>query len=104
MKPTDSTNTYICFNLIVCVFLMSVILSFLGPVMGQISAFLFGGEPFDIPGAAENWIYIWPRNFCIAFFVEMCLAQPAARTLMTHIHKKQISARQQEVSRWQTMD
>ena len=97
MKPTDSTNTYICFNLIVCVFLMSVTLSFLGPVMGQTAAFVFGGEPFDVPAAVGNWIHIWPRNFCIAFFVEMCLAQPAARILMVSMHRRRMSAEQEAV-------
>ena len=34
MAPTDSTNTYICFNLIMCVLLMSVILTFVGGLVG----------------------------------------------------------------------
>ena len=86
--PEDSTNAYICFNIIVNVLLMSVILSFLGGAVGQTVGYLQGGPVPDLAGLAENWPRIWPRNFCIAFWVEMLIAQPAARTAMVWIHTR----------------
>ena len=91
IQPNDSPNTYICFNLIMCVLLMSVSMSLLGPFAGQISSFIFDGEAFDIVQIFDHWQYIWPRNFCIAFWIEMCVAQPAARAVMTNIHKKKLA-------------
>ncbi|MGM9931203.1 MULTISPECIES: hypothetical protein [Bacillaceae] len=37
----------------------------------------------------ENFFYIWPRNFCIAFWVEALIAQPIARQAMKKLHKRQ---------------
>ncbi len=90
MAPTDSANTYICFNLIVCVLLMSVILTFLGGLVGQAIGSLLGSGHIDVTELLENWPRIWPRNFCIAFWVEMLIAQPAARRVMVHIHEKRM--------------
>ena len=88
--PQDSANAYICFNLIINVLLMSVILSFLGGVVGLSVGHLLGGPSVDIVQLAENWPRIWPRNFCIAFWVEMLIAQPAARFAMVKIHEKKM--------------
>ncbi len=90
--PNDSANAYICFNIIVNVLLMSVILSFLGGVIGQSMGNIFGGPPVDLAELAENWPRIWPRNFCIAFWVEMLIAQPAARRVMVMIHRKRMGS------------
>ena len=92
MSPTDSTNTYICFNLIVCVFQMSVLMTFLGGLVGESIGHIMGGPAVDITALAENWVRIWPRNFCIAFWVEMLVAQPAARRAMVMIHKRKLAA------------
>ena len=86
ISPGDSVNAYICFNIIVCVLLMSVILTFLGGFIGQSIAMLMGGNAVDVMGLIENWPEIWPRNFCIAFWVEMLIAQPIARMAMVRIH------------------
>ena len=87
--PEDSANAYICCNIIVNVLLMSVILSFLGGAVGQTVGYLLGGPVTDLAGLAENWPRIWPRNFCIAFWVEMLIAQPAARAVMVRAHTPQ---------------
>lgn len=84
--PGDSMNSRLCYNLIVFVLLMSAIMSLVGPFAGQLAQFIFDGEAFDIMHILENWPCIWPRNFCVAFWVELLIAQPAARRLMVHIH------------------
>ena len=91
MAPTDSANTYICFNLIMCVLLMSMSMTFLGGLTGHAVAYLMSGEPIDVMELIETWPAIWPRNFCVAFWVEMLIAQPAARRVMVMIHKKKIA-------------
>ena len=91
MAPTDSTNTYICFNLIMCVLLMSVILTFVGGLVGETVAYLMSGAEIDVAGLLESWPSIWPRNFCIAFWVEMLIAQPAARRVMVMIHRRKLA-------------
>ena len=81
---------YNVYNIIINVLLMSVILSFLGGAVGQTVGYLLGGPVTDLAGLAENWPRIWPRNFCIAFWVEMLIAQPAARMAMVRIHTKKM--------------
>jgi len=85
-RPGDSVNSMICYNLIIFVLMMSAIMSVLGPFAGQIAGFLFTGSAFDIAYLFENWPNIWPRNFCIAFWTEMLIAQPVARRVMVRIH------------------
>ena len=87
LGPNDSTNAFIVFNIVVCVLLMSVILTFLGGLIGESIGYLMGGSGVDVIGLLENWPRIWPRNFCIAFWVEMLVAQPVARGVMVRIHK-----------------
>ena len=85
--PGDSVNARLTMNIIVCVLLMSVILTFVGGLVGESIGFLMGGPSVDVIGLTENWPHIWPRNFCIAFWVEMLIAQPAARAVMVWAHK-----------------
>jgi hypothetical protein len=40
-------------------------------------------EPF------QNFLHIWPRNFGIAFWVEMLVAQPIARFAIKKLHHRQ---------------
>jgi hypothetical protein len=70
---------------------MSASMSFLGGLCGQAVEFLETGNGFDLAGLAETWRFIWPRNFCVAFWIEMLVAQPAARMAMTAIHKRKLS-------------
>ena len=85
--PNDSTNAYICFNTIVCVLLMSMSMTLIGGIVGQSIGALIGGGTVDIAETVMIWPDIWPRNFCIAFWVEMLIAQPAARKAMVMIHR-----------------
>ena len=98
IQPNDSANAYICFNIIICVLLMSVILTFIGGLVGQTIGFLLGGTSVDVMELAENWPRIWPRNFCIAFWIEMLVAQPAARYAMVRIHKRRMGSQVTEIS------
>ena len=86
MGPEDSVNARIILNIVVCVTLMSIILTFLGGLVGETIGSLMGGPGVDVMDLLENWPYIWPRNFCIAFWVEMLIAQPAARAVMVWAH------------------
>ena len=76
----DGFNAKILFNILFCVTGMSAVMTIVGSFIGngQIS-----WEPFiTFPSH-------WPRNFFVAFWCEILLAQPIARMLMKHIHKKQ---------------
>ncbi len=84
--PTDSINSRIVLNIIACVTLMSLILTFLGGLVGETIGSLLGGSEVDVMGLIDNWPKIWPRNFCIAFWVEMLIAQPVARRVMVWAH------------------
>lgn len=81
-QPGDSFYTRIVFNIIACVSMMSMIMTFVGPFVGH----LVGGE-FTLQ-SLYDWPQNWPVNFCVAFWVEMFVAQPAARATMKHIHTR----------------
>lgn len=85
-EPTDSFYTKIVFNIIPCVLMMSAIMTIVGPTIGHV----FAGE-ISLRAISE-WPANWPVNFCVAFWVEMLIAQPAARSLMKHIHSKKTAA------------
>lgn len=77
-EPTDGFNTKILFNIIFCVTGMSIIMTIVGAMIGKGQVSI---EPFiDFPQH-------WPRNFCVAFWCEILLAQPIARAVMKFIHK-----------------
>ena len=77
-ESTDGFNTRILFNILFCVTLMSAIMTIVGGMIGSSKVTL---EPF------ETFLSHWPRNFCVAFWCEILLAQPAARAVMKIIHK-----------------
>lgn len=78
--PGDSFYTKIVFNIIACVLMMSMIMTVVGPTVGHLMEGVLTAEPiFD-------WPVNWPVNFCVAFWVEMLIAQPAARYVMKHRH------------------
>jgi len=54
LGPNDSTNAYIVFNIVVCVLLMSVILTFLGGLIGESIGYLMGGPGVDVDHLLEN--------------------------------------------------
>ena len=78
--PGDSFYTKIVFNIIACVLMMSMIMTVVGPTVGHLMEGVLTAEPiFD-------WPVNWPVNFCVAFWVEMLVAQPAARYVMKQRH------------------
>lgn len=80
--PNDGFYATITFNIIACVLMMSACMTIIGPSIGHIMQ----GE--SVISAFQQWPSAWPRNFCVAFWCEMLLAQPIARALMKHIHAK----------------
>ncbi|WP_310832125.1 hypothetical protein [Paenibacillus pedocola] len=77
---TDGFNARVLFNIVLNVMVLSLLLSIIGTWVGtkQISL-----EPF------KNFLRIWPRNFGVAFWIEMIIAQPIARLAMKLLHAKQ---------------
>ena len=77
-EPSDGFNTKILFNILFCVTGMSITFTLIGTIINTgISQELI-----------ENFLKHWPRNFCIALWIEMLLAQPLARNIMKQIHKE----------------
>jgi hypothetical protein len=77
--PTDSFNAHIVINTLCSVFMVSIILTVVGTWIG--------GRHISIEPIV-HFFEIWPRNFAIAFFVEILLAQPVARLVMHHYHTR----------------
>jgi len=79
---TDGFNARVLLNTVLNVTVLSLLLSIIGTWVGtkQISV-----EPF------ENFLHIWPRNFGIAFWIELLIAQPIARFAMKKLHARQAS-------------
>lgn len=79
VKKDDSFSAHILINILFSVLLMSVFLTVIGTWIGsrQISM-----EPI------HQFFYKWPRNFAISLFVEACIAQPIARTIIEKRHKR----------------
>ena len=84
LVPSDSANTRILANIVVCVTCMSVIMSALGPIIGTM---VEGDLSLE---QTLRWPYNWPYNFCVAFWIEMALAQPAARAVMKGLHERRL--------------
>lgn len=80
MGQTDGFNARVLFNALLNVTVLSILLSIIGTWVGtkQISL-----EPF------KNFLHIWPRNFGIAFWIELLVAQPIARFAMKTLHASQ---------------
>lgn len=76
---TDGFNARILFNIVFVVLGMSVSMSVIGPMLS--------GE--WIGEALRAFPAHWPRNFCAAFWCEICLAQPVARSVMKAWHTRQ---------------
>jgi hypothetical protein len=77
IRETDSFNAHMIVNTLCSVLMMSVVLTIVGTWIGtrHIS-----------PEPIVHFFEMWPRNFAIAFGVEMLLAQPIARLVMHHYH------------------
>lgn len=79
-EPTDSFNSVTLFHVFFSVLLMSILMTVIGTWVGTRQITL---DPI------RSFFYNWPRNFCIAFFIEMLVAQPIARFAMKTLHKFQ---------------
>lgn len=77
VKKDDSFNSHIIVNTLCTVFLMSIFLTVIGSWIGMRHISI---EPIRM------FFYKWPRNFAIAFAVEISIAQPIARFVMIKIH------------------
>ena len=77
---TDGFNARVLLNTVLNVTVLSLFLTIIGTWvgMGEVSA-----EPF------KNFLHIWPRNFGIAFWIELIIAQPIARFVMKKMHESQ---------------
>ncbi|WP_155590922.1 hypothetical protein [Lysinibacillus cavernae] len=77
---TDGFNARVLLNTLLNVTVLSFCLSIIGTWVGTKHISL---APF------ENFLHIWPRNFAVAFWIELLLAQPIARFAMKKLHQKQ---------------
>lgn len=77
ISKEDSFRSHIVVNILCTVFLMSILLTVVGTWIGTRS---ITWEPI------QRFFYKWPRNFTISLFVEMCIAQPAARFVIHKLH------------------
>ena len=77
---TDGFNARVLLNILINVTVLSLLLTIIGTWVGtkQISL-----EPF------KNFLHVWPRNFGVAFWIEMLIAQPIARYAMKSLHARQ---------------
>lgn len=80
MGKTDGFNARILLNTLLNVTVLSMLLTIIGTWVGMKQVSL---EPF------QNFLHIWPRNFGIAFWIELLLAQPIARNVMKKLHARQ---------------
>lgn len=77
---TDGFNARILLNTLLNVTVLSICLSIIGTWVGTGEVNL---EPFT------NFFHIWPRNFGVAFWIELLIAQPIARFVMKKMHERQ---------------
>ncbi|HEO8419700.1 TPA: hypothetical protein VBX77_001672 [Yersinia enterocolitica] len=77
---TDGFNARVLLNIVMNVTVLSILLTIIGNWVGtkQISL-----EPF------QNFFHNWFRNFGVAFWIELIIAQPIARFAMKKLHAKQ---------------
>lgn len=82
---TDGFNAKLLFTIFFTVIGMSLFMTVIGDMMGN-------GISFASLGALSHW----PRNFCIALFCELLIAQPPARFVMRKLHERQESNKIEE--------
>ena len=81
----DSFNSHIIVNVLCTVFLMSIFLTVIGTWIGNMQISI---DPI------KKFFYLWPRNFSIAFAVELLIAQPIARFILLKLHIYQDSKKE----------
>ncbi|MEF2965368.1 hypothetical protein V3851_05935 [Paenibacillus sp. M1] len=77
---TDGFNARVLLTIVLNVTVLSILLSIIGTWVGTKHISL---EPF------KNFLHIWPRNFGVAFWIELLIAQPIARFAMKKLHSRQ---------------
>ncbi|GAK39013.1 hypothetical protein PUW24_14680 [Paenibacillus urinalis] len=77
---TDGFNARVLLNIVMNVTVLSVLLTIIGTWVGMRQISL---EPF------HNFFPTWFRNFGVAFWIELLVAQPIARFAMKKIHASQ---------------
>ncbi|MEN2768446.1 hypothetical protein [Ornithinibacillus xuwenensis] len=77
---TDGFNARVLFNIVLNVTILSILLTIIGTWIGMKQISL---APF------EKFLHVWPRNFGIAFWIEILIAQPVARFAMKQLHVSQ---------------
>lgn len=82
LGQTDGFNARVLLNIVLNVTVLSLLLSIIGPMVGTKHISL---DPF------KNFLHTWPRNFGIAFWIEVLIAQPIARYAMKVLHLRQAS-------------
>ncbi|MGM9986163.1 MAG: hypothetical protein ACI35O_02940 [Bacillaceae bacterium] len=80
IEPTDGFNARVLFTILFSVTILSSLLTVIGSWIGMREISL---EPI------RTFFYDWPRNFSIAFWVEVLIAQPIARFAMKKLHVSQ---------------
>jgi hypothetical protein len=80
LEESDSFNAHIIVNTLCNVLLMSIALTVVGAWIGTRQITM---EPI------YRFFYHWPRNFTIAFGVEILIAQPFARCILLKLHQHQ---------------
>jgi hypothetical protein len=78
-KQGDSFSSTITINILCNVLLISLIMTVIGAWIGMRSISL---------APIQHFFLNWPRNFAIAFTVEVLIAQPIARLIISKIHLK----------------
>lgn len=66
LEDEKSPLAFILFNVIFIVTFMSMIMTVIGS--------LIGGESLNF--ILNNYFNVWPRNFCVAFFLNLLIASP----------------------------
>lgn len=79
---TDGFNARVLLNTLLNVTVLSILLTIIG---NWISTKNISLEPF------KHFFHIWPRNFGVAFWIELLIAQPIARFAMKKIHAREAS-------------
>lgn len=86
---TDGFNARILLNTLLNVTVLSILLTIIGTWVGTQKISL---EPF------QNFFQAWFRNFGVAFWIELMVAQPIARFVMKKLHLRQATKAESLIS------
>lgn len=78
-SSTDCLNAHILFRTFFTVIGMSIIMTIVGGSLAN-------GFSLEV---IKEFIICWPRNFCVAIFLELLVVQPIARNVMRTTHEIQ---------------